>query len=97
MDSFEKLQLLLLLHNAPGGITSVPVAARLIDVSMSQVRRLATDLAEGGLVRHSKTDLIELAIGSIEERLALADLAQSYVKDRGVVLGRLAALKRSTS
>jgi hypothetical protein len=36
------------------------------------------------------------AIGSIEERLALADLAQSYVKDRAVMLGVLAALKRST-
>ena len=97
VDSLEKLMLLLVVHRAPSGGVSVPVAARLVDVSILHARSLAAELADRGLVRVSKAEQIELTVPTIEDRLALADLAVWYMQDRALVLDALVALRRSAS
>jgi len=44
-----------------------------------------------------QSDRIELTVASIEDPLALADLAVWYVQDRALVLDALVALGRSVS
>jgi hypothetical protein len=41
----------------------------------SLARRITRELADRGLVRVAQSELIELTVPSIEDRLALADLA----------------------
>lgn len=95
VDSLEKLMLLLLVHRAPSGTVSVPIAARLVNIPVSQARSIAGQLAEHGLVRVSRPESIELTVPSIDDRLALADLAVWYEQRRAIVLDALVAIGRS--
>jgi DNA-binding IclR family transcriptional regulator len=96
VDHIVKLKFLVTLHCAPGGATSVSLVARALDVPKSQVRDMAAELADDNLVRVS-TDHLELAPTSIDDRLAIADLASWYERDRGLVLDVLRALGRAGS
>jgi hypothetical protein len=68
--------------------------SRLLDVPKGQVRDMANELVDQGVMRVS-ADQLELAL-SIESRLALSDLASWYTRDRGAVLAALRALGRGT-
>jgi len=94
VDHVIKLRFLLALHGAPGGIISIHVAARELDLPKAQVRDMANELAEDGLVRVSP-DAIEL-VPSIDDRLAIADLASWYARDRSLVLDVLRAMGRAS-
>ena len=96
VDHLVKLRFLIVLHSAPGGSSSISLVAPALDVSRSQVRDMANELADDGLVRVS-TDSLELAPSSIDERLAIADLATWYERDRSRVLDVLRALGRLAS
>ena len=96
VDHVVKLRFLITLDSAPGGTTSVSLVARALDVPKSQVRDIATELANDRLVRIS-TDYLELAPASIDNRLAIADLASWYARDRNKVLDVLRALGRVAS
>lgn len=93
VDHVVKLRFLLVLHGAPSGMSSVPIAARALEVPKSQVRDMANELANDGLLRIS-ADQLELAPRSIEDRLAIADLATWYAQDRAVILEVLRVLGR---
>ena len=93
VDHIVKLRFLVTLHGAPDGATTVWLVARVLDVTRSQVRDMANELADGNLVRVS-TDYLELAPTSIDDRLAIADLASWYERERSVVLDALRALGR---
>jgi hypothetical protein len=93
VDHIVKLRFLLVMHRAPSQVTSVPMAARELEVPKSQVRDMANELAEDGLVRIS-ADRLELAPRSIEDRLAISDLAFWYTRDRAVLHEVLRALGR---
>ena len=96
VDHVVKLKFLVTLHSAPGGTTSVALVARVLDVPKSQVRDMANELADGNLVRVS-TEYLELAPASIADRLAIADLASWYARDRNIVLDVLRTLGRMAS
>jgi hypothetical protein len=96
VDHVGTLKLLVTLHSAPGGTTSVALAAAALDLSKSQVRDMANELADDNLVRVT-TDYLELAPTSIADRLAIADLASWYERDRNLVLDVLRALGRVAS
>lgn len=89
-----QLRFLLALHSAPGGITTVTAMSRATDITTAQVRQLAADAMRRGLVRVAGEQL-ELAPSTIDDRLALADLASWYTRDRSVVLDALRALGAS--
>jgi hypothetical protein len=94
VGSLEKLMLLLLVHRAPSGTVSVPIAARLVNIPVSQARCIAGELAERGLLRVTTKEQIELGAPRIEDRMALSDLAFWYMRDRALVLDALLALAR---
>jgi DNA-binding IclR family transcriptional regulator len=95
VDHIEKLRLVLALHRAVGGTLSVQNAARELDIPKSQIRDMANELAQDGLVRIS-VDQLELAPTSIEDRLAIADLADWYAHERKSVLDVLRAWGRAS-
>jgi DNA-binding IclR family transcriptional regulator len=95
VDHVVKLELLLAVHAAPSATTTIPTAARLLDISRGQVRAMADELAEEGVLRVS-SDRIELAPASVEVRLAVSDLASIYHRDRQGVLDVLKALGRAS-
>ncbi len=97
VDSLEKLMLLLLVHRAPSGTMSMVIAARLVNIPVSQARSIVGELAARGLVRITQPEQVELTVPSIEDRLALADLALWYEQNRAVVLDALVVLGRSAS
>ena len=92
VDHEVKLRFLLALHSAPNGSSNVKSMAHALDVPKAQVRDMANELIDEGLLRMAAEQL-ELAPASIEERLALAELADSYAQNRGAVLELLAALR----
>lgn len=95
VDHLEKLKLLLALHGAACSTVSVHLAARQLELSKRQVRDMACELVEDGLVRMSGDD-VELAPRSIADRLAIADLAHAYAHNRSMLLDVLQALRRAS-
>ncbi len=95
VDHEVKLDFILNLHRAPGGSSSVAFVARELDIPKSQVRDMANELVEAGLARVSK-DRLELAPASIDDRLAIAELASCSVRARSIVLDLLRALGRAS-
>jgi DNA-binding IclR family transcriptional regulator len=93
VDHVVKLKFLVAMHSAPSGTTTISFVARSLDVPKAQVRDMANELAEEGLLRVSSEQL-ELAPHSIDERLALAELADWYVRNRSAVLDAMHALGR---
>lgn len=96
VDHVVKLRFLLFLHSAPNGTSTIGSAARALQVSKRQVRDMADELAGDRLLRVTD-ETLELAPASIEDRLAIADLADSYSQDRNLVLDALRALGRFAS
>ena len=96
VDHVVKLRFVVLLHRSAGVTTSVQVAARALEVPRSQVRDMANELACDGLVRISG-DTLELVPPSIDDRLAIADLASWYTQDRAPILELLRELGRIAS
>jgi hypothetical protein len=94
VDHVIKLDFILSLHWAPGGSASISLVARELDISKSQVRDMAHELVEAGLARVSK-DRLELAPTSLDDRVAIADLASWSVRARSIVLDLLRALGRA--
>ena len=89
-----QLKFLLTMHSAPGAIMSIGMMSRALDVPPPRSRELASDAMKRGLVRVTG-EQIELAPTTIDDRLALADLAYWYGRDRTVILDALRALGAS--
>lgn len=96
VDHVVKLRLLVTLHHASRSTSSISFVARAFHVTRSQVRDMANELADDGLVRVSMDD-VELAPTSIDDRLAIADVATWYERDRAQVLDVLRVLGRLAS
>ena len=77
-------------------MTYVQTAARTLDIPKSQIRGMANELADDGLVRVS-AEFLELAPASIDDRLAIADLAVWCAHDPALILDVLRALGRLAS
>jgi DNA-binding GntR family transcriptional regulator len=88
VDHAVKLRLLVLLHAAPDATSRVPSLASILDASRAQVRDMANELAADGLVRVSG-DEVQLAPASIDQRLAIAEVARSYASNRPALLSLL--------
>ncbi len=71
----------------------MPMVARSLAIPTSQAREMARELSEEGLVRIS-VGQVELAPMSIDDRLAIADLASWYDQHRSLVLQVLRAMGR---
>jgi hypothetical protein len=92
VDHVVKLKFLLAMHSAQNGTSTVALLSRALEVSKGQVRDMANELIDERLLRRADDEL-ELTL-NIEERMALANLASLYTRDRGAVLQLLQALGR---
>jgi DNA-binding IclR family transcriptional regulator len=95
VDHVVKLRFLLAMHAAPTGVVTMGSIAAALELPTSQVRDMVTELVEKGLLRVS-SDQVQLSL-SIDDRLALADLAEWYSTDRGAVVEALRALGRGSA
>jgi hypothetical protein len=93
VDHRVKLDFVLLLHRVSA--TPLSIAASKLDLPKAQVRDMADELAREGLVRIDG-DRLELAPLTIDDRLAILDLATWYTLDRGRILDVLRTLGRNT-
>jgi hypothetical protein len=89
-----QLKFLLTMHSAPGAVMTISMMSRTLDVPATQARELAADAMRRGLVRVTG-EQIELTPKSIADRLALADVAHWYGRDRIVIHDALRALGAS--
>jgi hypothetical protein len=85
VDSQEKLRVLLLIHGSRSGRVSAHTAAQVTGIPVDRVRGVAHELAEHQLVKILAGDELELRALPISERLSLAELAEWYQLDRGLV------------
>lgn len=85
VDHVVKLEFLLAVHAAPSSATSLGRVARVLDVPRGQVRDMAHELASVGLMAVS-VDEVRLASSSVDQRIALSDLASWYARERTLVL-----------
>lgn len=93
VDHVVKLELVLNVHSSPSSTTTVVAIARELDVSRNQVRSMAQELADHGVVSLS-SDRVQLT-SSVAERCAIADLAQAYRRDPAIVQDLLRAMGRT--
>jgi hypothetical protein len=93
VDHRVKLDLVLFLHRV-SAVTPMWIAASELELSKAQVRDMADELARDGLVR-VEGDRFELAPRTIDDRLAILDLATWYTLDRGRILDVLRTLGRN--
>lgn len=96
VDGVPALELLVAVHRGPSNSTTVPQAAQLLDVSRGQVRDTVNTLAARGLLSVS-SDEVKLSVPGIDERLAIADLASLYSRDRELVLDVLRVFGRTAA
>jgi DNA-binding IclR family transcriptional regulator len=82
VDSFEKLELLMLLRRAPGGSSTVRELAHALDLGGDEVRTLIAALSTGGLVGRAPDGAVSLSPRTDEDRAAMDELAQIYDDDK---------------
>lgn len=89
IESFEKLELLMLLRRAPGSSSTVAEAARTLGLGSDEVRTIAAQLATAGLVTRSD-GVLALAPQGPEDGAALDELEHVYDDDKIVLVKAIA-------
>jgi Mn-dependent DtxR family transcriptional regulator len=82
VDSFEKLEILMLLQRTPGGSRNVGELARELALGADEVRAIVAALGNGGLVARDPDGAVSLSPRTAEDRAALDELAQVYDHDK---------------
>lgn len=82
IDSFEKLELLMLLMRAPDERRTVGELARALELDADEVSSIVAALSAGGLVERAANGTVSLAPRTPEDRAALDELAQVYDDDK---------------
>jgi Mn-dependent DtxR family transcriptional regulator len=82
VESFEKLELLMLLRRAPGGRSTSGELALALDLGGDEVREIVAALSSAGLVARADDGGISLAPRTAEDRAALDELARVYDEDK---------------
>lgn len=89
VESFEKLELLMLLRRSPGR-TTVREIARALDLDADDARAVVGALSSGGLVAWAPDGAISLAPRTPEDQAALDELAHVYEEDKIAVVKAIA-------
>ncbi len=90
VESFEKLELLMLLRRTPGGSSTIGAISRTLDLGSDEVRAIAGDLSSGGLVAWAPDGTVSLAPRTDEDQAALDELARVYEDDKIAVVKAIA-------
>ena len=82
VESFEKLELLMLLGRAPGGRRTVGEIVLALGLGADEIREILAALAAAGLVARAPDGQISLAPRTAEQRAVLDELTRVYAEDR---------------
>jgi hypothetical protein len=93
LDTFEKLELVVVLQTARRAISVRELAAEL-QVGHDVLRRLADDLARSALVEVAADDTVRLVAGA-DELEVIAEGAELYAADRSKVIALLSSIARN--
>ena len=91
LDTYEKLELVVVLSRRDDREQSVAELARELQVGPDVLRRLAADLVRTGLVETTPEDTLRL-IASVEESKIIAEGAELYASDPSKVIGLLSTI-----
>jgi DNA-binding MarR family transcriptional regulator len=82
VESFEKLELLMLLARAAGGRRTQGELASALGLEGDEVRSIVDALSAAGLVARAADGAVSLAPRTAEDRAALDELARVYEEDK---------------
>ncbi len=82
VESFEKLELLMLLRRTPSGHKTVGEIALALDLGSDEVRAIVTALSAGGMIARAADGTISLAPQKAEDGAVLDELARVYEEDK---------------
>jgi hypothetical protein len=82
VDSFEKLELVIALHDAKRTTLSVEELSRRLTLTRETIRRLAIELRSASLVALNASGDVQLLPPTSGEDTAVADLVRLYREDR---------------
>ena len=91
LDTYEKLELVVVLSRRDGSSGTVAELARQLQVGHDVLKRLATDLSRSGLVELDPDDKVKL-VASPEELAVIAEGAQFYDSSPRKVISLLSAI-----
>ena len=86
IDSFEKLELVATLANAPGSTRSVDDLARELKLGRDEIRQLARELRAASLVELTSNGEIQLLPPTSGDHAAVQELVSLYRDDRFTVV-----------
>lgn len=82
VESFEKLELLMLLRRAPGGPRTVGELSLELPLDGAEVREIVAALSAAGLLARAADGGISLSPQTAEHRAAMDELVRLYEEDR---------------
>ena len=86
VDSFEKLEIVLFLHRADRGTSTLDELARVLGLTRSALQEATRELRAVSLVNVSTAGVVQLLPPSSRDRVAVDALAKAYEEDRfGIV------------
>lgn len=90
VDSFDKLELVIVLHRAPEQRASVRDLAAALDLDRDEVRKIAAELTSAGLTHTNPSTEVRLQPATPEDRAVLDQLAAAYDRDKVEVVKQIA-------
>lgn len=90
VESFEKLELLMLLGRTPGGHQTAGELALALNLGTDEIREIVAALAAAGLIARAPDGQISLAPRTAEQRAVLGELARVYEDDRIMLVKAIA-------
>lgn len=91
LDTFEKLELVIVLRECPDQTCTLGELARQLQVGPDVLRRVVAEVVRTGLVAHAENDQLRLAAGEADLAL-IAEGAERYRKDRHEVIALLSSV-----
>lgn len=82
VDSFEKLEILMLLRRTSSGSRNVRELAGALELDTGEVRAIVAALSDGGLVARDPDGAVSLSPRTADDQAALDELAWVYDHDK---------------
>jgi hypothetical protein len=92
VDSFEKLEVVVALHKAPGSTMTVGELCSALELPRDAIKEVAVELRAAALCELASNDQIRLAPATEQERAAVAELVKLHAEDRFSIVKALGQL-----
>jgi hypothetical protein len=92
VESFEKLELLMLLRRAPSGSVATGEIALALNLGSDEVRAIVAALSAGGLIARAADGALSLAPQKPEDQVVVDELARVYEEDKIALVTAIAEI-----